>query len=317
MAIAPMAIPWSTRNTNNTNYQARATLKKQWNNFNNTLLIGTNIDQYTTKIDAYKGEQFYEEGFNTINNTKPETRDARTNYYKTRAVRLFSNYNLNYKFVTLSLGYTREGDSKLTSKFFPEKSPFFDYGSVGGSFVLTDMNIIKENAPWLSYGKLRYNYATTGKSVYQPYAIDYAYQTQVSTGGGYALGTTGGNQLLVPEITRQRDLGFEFKFLKNRLGVDFTHYSLKSRNQILSARTSYLTGYVLKFINGGLVQNRGLEISLTGTPIQTKNSIWDVTLNFDRNIGEILEMPKGLPSRAPLRLTWRDTRSRETTKETC
>lgn len=281
--------------TNNTNYQARATLKKQWNNFNNTLLIGTNIDQYTTKIDAYKGEQFYEEGFNTINNTKPETRDARTNYYKTRAIRFFSNYNLNYKFVTLSLGYTREGDSKLTSKFFPEKSPFFDYGSVGGSFVLTDMNIIKENAPWLSYGKLRYNYATTGKSVYQPYAIDYAYQTQVSTGGGYALGTTGGNQLLVPEITRQRDLGFEFKFLKNRLGVDFTHYSLKSRNQILSARTSYLTGYVLKFINGGLVQNRGLEISLTGTPIQTKSSIWDVTLNFDRNIGEILEMPKGLP----------------------
>lgn len=281
--------------TNNLNYQARALLKKNWGEFNNTLLIGTNVDQYVTKIDAFKGEQFFEEGFNNINNTKPETRDARTNLFKTRAVRFFSNYNVGYKFINLSLGFTREGDSKLTSKFYPEKSPYFNYGSVGTSIVLTDIIEVKEKAPWLSFGKLRYNYATTGKSVYQPYAIDYAYQGQITTGGGYALGTTGGNQLLVPEITRQRDLGFEFKFFKNRLGIDFTRYSLKSRDQILAARTSYLTGYILKFINGGLVENKGLEIALTGTPIQTKKIVWDITVNFDRNVGEISEMPKGLP----------------------
>ena len=281
--------------TNNTNYQARATLKQKWNETNHTLLLGTNIDQYTTKIDAIKGEQFFEEGFNNINNTKPETRDARTGVFKVRAVRFFANYNFNFDFLNFSAGFTREGDSKLTSKFFPEKSPYFNYGSVGGNIILSDIELVKDALPWLNFAKLRYNYATTGKSVYQPYAIDYAFQAQISTGGGYALGVTGGNQLLVPEITRQRDMGFELKFFNNRLGIDFTHYSLKSRNQILAARTSYLTGYVLKFINGGLVQNRGIEIALTGTPIQSKNLIWDITFNFDRNVGEILDMPKGLP----------------------
>jgi ferric enterobactin receptor len=294
-AITSGFISGYTQLTNNANYQLRATLKKKWGEVNNTLLIGSNIDDYKTNIDSYKGEQFFEVDFKSINNTKPETRDAKTTFIHSRNVRFYSNYIMNYRFVNFSLGFTREGDSKLTSKFYPDKDPFFNYGSVGANIVPTDIPEVKKALPWLSFAKLRYNYATTGKSVYTAYAIDYAFVSQISTGGGYALGVTGGNQNLKPEITRQADMGFELKFFKNRLGLDFTYYSLKSRDQILAARTSYLTGYVLKFINGGLVQNRGLEIQLTGTPIQTKKFSWDVTVNFDRNVGEILEMPKGLP----------------------
>jgi ferric enterobactin receptor len=281
--------------TTNLNYQGRATFRKKWGDFNNTLVTGVNIDDYRTKIDAFKGEQFYEQDFLNINNTKPETRDARTGLFRSRNVRFYASYNLNYKFANLSLGGTREGDSKLTSKFYPDKDPWFNYGSVGVSLVPTDIPAVADALPWLSFAKLRYNYATTGKSVYTAYAIDYAFVSQISTGGGYALGVTGGNQNLRPELTKQQDMGVEMKFLKNRLGIDFTYYTLRSSDQILSARSSYLTGYILKFINGGLVQNRGLEIQLTGTPIQTKDFNWDITLNFDRNVGEIKEMPKDLP----------------------
>lgn len=281
--------------TGNLNYQGRITLRKKWGDFNNTLIAGINIDDYKTKIDATKGEQFFEPEFISINNTKPESRDARTSLIHSRNARMYSSYVLNYKYLNLSFGFTREGDSKLTSKFYPDKDPYFNYGSVGANVVLTDIPKIADALPWLSFAKLRYNYATTGKSVYTAYAIDYAYVSQISSGGGYALGVTGGNQNLRPELTKQQDMGVEFKFLKNRLGVDFTYYSLKSSDQILSARSSYLTGYILKFINGGLVENRGLEIQLTGSPIQTKNFNWDVTVNFDRNVGEILQMPKDLP----------------------
>lgn len=281
--------------TTNLNYQGRATFRKKWGDFNNTLVAGVNIDDYRTKIDAFKGEQFFEQDFLNINNTKPETRDARTGLFRSRNVRFYASYNLNYKFANLSLGGTREGDSKLTSKFYPDKDPWFNYGSVGASLIPTDIPAVADALPWLSFAKLRYNYATTGKSVYTAYAIDYAFVSQISTGGGYALGVTGGNQNLRPELTKQQDMGVEMKFLKNRLGIDFTYYTLRSSDQILSARSSYLTGYVLKFINGGLVENRGLEIQLTGTPIQTRDFNWDITLNFDRNIGEIKEMPKDLP----------------------
>jgi ferric enterobactin receptor len=281
--------------TGNLNYQARVTLRKKWGNFNNTLIMGANIDDYKTKIDAFKGEQFFEPNFININNTKPETRDAKTGLIHSRNLRMYSNYVLNWKYLNLSLGFTREGDSKLTSKFYPDKNPWFNYGSVGANVVLTDIREVADALPWLSFGKLRYNFATTGKSVYTAYAIDYAFQSVITTGGGYALGFTGGNQNLRPELTRQQDMGVEFKFLKNRLGIDFTYYSLRSSDQILGARSSYLTGYILKFINGGLVENRGYEVQLTGTPVQTKNFNWDVTVNFDRNVGEILDMPKDLP----------------------
>lgn len=284
-----------TQGTLNSNFQFRATMKKKIGEFNNIFTVGTNVDDYHTKIDAQKGEQFYEQGFTNINNTTPTTRDAKSNIVDSRNVRFYGNYNLNYKFFNLSLGLTREGDSKLTSKFYPEKDPYFNYGSVGANMILTDIPKIRGALPFLSFGKLRYNYATTGKSVFTPYAIDYAYVSQITTGGGYALGVTGGNQNLRPEITRQQDMGFELKFLKNRIGIDFTHYSLKSRDQILAARTSYLTGYVLKFINGGEVENKGIEIQLTGTPVQTKKFSWDVTVNYDRNVGQITKMPKDLP----------------------
>jgi ferric enterobactin receptor len=281
--------------TSNANLQFRAVVRKKIGEFNNIFTIGTNIDDFHTVIDAQKGEQFYEPEFGNINNTTPTTRDAKSGIFDSRNIRFYANYNVNYKFLNFSLGATREGDSKLTSKFYPDKDPYFNYGSIGINIIPTDIPAVKKALPWMTSSKLRYNFATTGKSVYTPYAIDYAFVSNITTGGGYALGVTGGNQNLRPEVTNQTDMGFEFKVLKNRLGIDFTYYMLKSRDQILAARTSYLTGYVLKFINGGEVENKGLEIALTGSPIQSKNFTWDVTVNFDKNVGKITAMPKDLP----------------------
>jgi len=101
---------------------------------------------------------------------------------------------------------------------------------------------------------------------------------------------------LKPELTQQLEFGGEFKFLKNRLSLDVTYYRLRSKDQILAVRSSYGTGYVLKYINGGLVENKGMEIVLKGTPVQTKKLSWDVTINYSFNRGKIISMPGDVPS---------------------
>jgi ferric enterobactin receptor len=280
------------QNTRNISNVSRMTLKKNFGIFTNTLTAGFAVDLFRTKIDALKGERFAEPDISSINNTEPTTRNAQLVISEIRKTRMFANYILGVKMFYASFSASREGDSRLMSRFV-EKNPFYNYGSATGSFVFSDL---LKDWKWLDLGKLRVSYASTGKAPGSPYIIDYSFQSQITTGGGYAFGVTGGNFGIQPEATRNFEYGAEFRFFKKRLGLDVAIYSLKSKNQILAARSSYGTGSILKYLNGGLVENRGVEVQLTGTPIQTKNLTWDLTFNFDRNRGQIIEMPASLPS---------------------
>lgn len=72
----------------------------------------------------------------------------------------------------------------------------------------------------------------------------------------------------------------ELQFFKNRLGMIIAFYNIRSKDQIIANRLSYATGGVIKWINGGLISNKGIEIQLTGTPIKTKNFASDIVSKF-------------------------------------
>ncbi len=283
-----------TQNTSNLSGNVRAAFKKKISVLSNTLIVGFNFDDNKTRIESQKGEQFIEPNFLSLNNTQPLTVSARTTVQNFRRTRWFGSLVTGYNtLVYLTLAGSIEGDSRLTSKFY-QKSPYFEYGAASVAFNFTDLAAFK-NISWLNAGKLRAGVSTTGKAPYSPYIIDYGFGSVITTGGGYALGVTGGNENLKPEKTTQVEVGGEFKLFKNRLSLDISHYNLKSRDQILAVRSSYGTGFVLKYINGGLVQNKGMEIVVKGTPIQTKNFSWDATVNYSYNRGKIISMPGDVP----------------------
>jgi len=283
------------QNTRNLNNVLKATFKKKTGNFSNTLTIGAAVDDNKTRIDAQRGERFYEVNFASVNNTEPTSRDAKTTILNTRKTRLFANYGISYEnMVYLSFAGNREGSSTFMSRFV-DKSPYFDYGAASLSFIFTELKAF-ENIDWLNYGKARISYGTTGKGPYSPYIIDYTFQSQITTGGGYAYGFTGNNFNLRPEFTKNFEFGGEVKLFNNRLSMDFTRYSLRSKDQILAARASYGTGYVIKWFNGGLIENKGIEAIMTLSAVKQKNFTWDITANFDRNRGKILKMPADLPT---------------------
>ncbi|MEJ7738913.1 MAG: SusC/RagA family TonB-linked outer membrane protein [Chitinophagaceae bacterium] len=283
------------QNTKNWNNVAKAIFRKSLGAFSNTVTLGFSSDDNSTKIESQRGEQFTELNYKSINNTAPTSHFAKTAYLNTRKTRLFANYNLGYNsLLYLSLSGSREGNSTLMSRFI-DKDPYFNFGAASFSFVFTDLHLFK-NLSGLSYGKARISYGTTGKGPLSPYIIDYTFQSQITTGGGYAYGTTGNNVNLKPEFTKTLEFGGELKFLNNRLSIDATSYVTRSKDQILAARSSYGTGFIIKYFNGGLVENKGLEIVLNASPVKSKNFNWDFTVNFDRNRGKILEMPADLPS---------------------
>ena len=284
-----------TQNYRNINGVIRATAKKTIGKFlTNTLSASFYVEDGKRSVNAQKGEQFFETDFVSINNTAPLTQAAKLVQTNIRKVRFFGNYTAGFKDVLyVTLAGVREGVSTLASKFY-DKQPFFNYGSASAAFVFSDLAPFKE-LTWFSYGKLRASYATSGKAPYAAYVIDPQFATQVSTGGGYALGVTASNKDLRPEKTKNFEVGGELQFFKKRLSVDVAYYNLRTKDQIVSNRLSYATAGVLKFINGGEVENKGIEIQLKGTPIQKKNFIWDATVNFDKNRSKVLRMPADLP----------------------
>ncbi|WP_133472755.1 SusC/RagA family TonB-linked outer membrane protein [Sediminibacterium goheungense] len=263
--------------------------------FTNSLTFGAYIEDAKRSINAQRGERFYEPDFVSINNTDPLSRDARLTREQIRKVRYFSNYTFGFNnlfFITASA--TREGVSTLTSKY-NDKQPFFNYGSLSSSFVFSDLQLFKK-MEWLDYGKLRASYATSGKAPYVPYVIDYSFGSQITTGGGYALGVFGNNFDLQPEFSKNFEVGAELNFLKRRITVDVAYFNNKVTKQIVSNRLSYGTGFVLKYINGGELSAKGWEVQLKATPVRSKNFGWDVTVNFDKSRVIVEKMPADLPA---------------------
>jgi TonB-linked SusC/RagA family outer membrane protein len=283
------------QNTRNLNTVVRGTAKQTWGKFANTLTVGVSIDDNKTKIEAQKGERFYEANFYGINNTDPLSRDAKTTATNIRKARAFANYVLGYNNMAyLSLAGSREGASTLYSRVV-EKETFYSYGSASLSYVFTEMKPLQDIS-WLSYGKARVSYGTTGKAPSLPYVVDNTFVSQITTGGGYAYGVFLNNYDLAPEYTENLEFGGEIKLFKNRVSIDVTRYSLKSRDQFIAPRTSYATGSVLKYMNGGTVENKGIEAIVNVVAVKQKNFNWDITANFDRNRGTVKSLPEGLPT---------------------
>ncbi|WP_209403133.1 SusC/RagA family TonB-linked outer membrane protein [Pseudozobellia sp. WGM2] len=96
-----------------------------------------------------------------------------------------------------------------------------------------------------------------------------------------------------PEIITSWEIGFDLRFLQNRLGLDFTYYDITSNDQFLRAdlnESDSQGGYTQAYINTGEITNKGLEITLNTTPIQNENLEWNSSLNFTTNKNKIVDI---------------------------
>lgn len=279
--------------------QFTSIMSKNFGQFNNQLIGGFAFDQREYEVNALRGERFYIPEYISINNTDPTTQRTKSTLNRIRNVGWFAQLQTGYSnilFLTLSGRY--DGASTLVKPGFTleekTRDAFFFYPAASLSFNFSELEPFKQ-LKWMDYGKLRFSTGKTGKTAKTPYITASRYVPVQTTGGGFALSVFAGNSKITPEFTYNYEVGAEFKFLRNRLGLDVSYYYTRSERQIVAPRLSYATGAILKWLNGGTVENKGIEVMLTATPIKTKNVNWDMSLNFDRNRNSISQMPADLP----------------------
>jgi ferric enterobactin receptor len=99
---------------------------------------------------------------------------------------------------------------------------------------------------------------------------------------------------LKPEIQDSWEIGGEFRFLKGRIGLDYTYYHSQTKNQIAQPRLAQSGGFIFSSLNTGSVINKGMEIALTGRAIAKKDFSWDIILNFSYNKGRLGDFLPGV-----------------------
>ena len=277
-------------NTRNFNFQYFATAKKSIGKFHSSLLLGSAIYDNNYSVASVRGEKFIDNEFTSINNTDLTTHRALNNLVRKRLVGVFGNASLNYD----DLVYlTITGRNDISSTLPKENNSFF-YPSAQMSFVFTELPMLRESKV-LSFGKIRASIAQVGKDA-PPYSLYPGLENKTTTGGGYGYGFTGPSPTLKPELTTSKEIGTELKFYKGRLGIDVAYYNSKSQDQIVKdLRLSYGTGFVLQVFNGGTLQNKGLELQLTGTPVKREDFTWTTLINFTKTNSKLLSLPQDLP----------------------
>ncbi|TAE40706.1 MAG: SusC/RagA family TonB-linked outer membrane protein [Runella slithyformis] len=98
------------------------------------------------------------------------------------------------------------------------------------------------------------------------------------------------NPNLRPELHTEYEFGVEGKFFRNRIGFDLTLYRRDTRDLITRAPLDASTGYTSTTINIGKIRNEGIEISLNGNVIKSKDFSWDITGTFSRNRPKVLDL---------------------------
>lgn len=221
---------------------------------------------------------------------RPDITDFKT---RKRINSVFASSSLGYKdMLFLDLGARNDWSSTLPVK---HNSYFYPSGSL--SWIAS--NLMEAN--WLNFLKLRAAIAQVGNDT-DPYNTVLAYQLYQPFGSDsrVSVPNTLPNPDLKPEITSEYEFGTEFKVLNNRLGVNLSYYNRRTKNQIIPLSRSAATGATYKYINAGLVENKGVEISLNATPVSMENFKWDVTLNWAKNTNKIVRL---MPDQKTMLLT--------------
>lgn len=199
---------------------------------------------------------------------------------------VYANAQLDFKqYLYLDVSARNDWSSTLPSPYS------YFYPSVGLSAVLSDM---MKMPSWVSFGKVRASYTQVGNDA-DPYLLLQTYNYGVGAGNGFvSRDFTKAIRDLKPEQTKSWEAGLEWRFLDGRLGLDATVYKNNTVNQLIYIGLPQASGFDQQYINAGNIENKGVELMITATPIRKNDFTWNTTLNYATNKNKILSLAPGV-----------------------
>jgi TonB-linked SusC/RagA family outer membrane protein len=284
----------------NFNSDLIATIDKDFaKDFNLHFIAGHNMTMnYYTNLTSQAFGLVIPDYYNLNNTTSIASQELTNNR---RGAAFYGDLTLSWKNMVY---LTATGRNDWSTTLPAGKNSFF-YPSVGAGFIFTQLPGIKDNKV-LPYGKIRISYAITAKDAPVYYTGTY-YTTPLILDGwttgltwpynstnGYLYSNVLGNNQLKPEKSANFEVGFDLKFIQNRIGLSYTYFNNKSTDNILQVPISASTGFNFENLNAGSIRTTGHEITLDIVPIKSKDWEWDITANWAKIDNEVLALAPGI-----------------------
>jgi len=251
-------------------------------------VLGSNImrQEYSSMRSSTNGGINIDRLFSLKNSKNSINAPAQYNYLM-GVNGFYANASIGYDNLVFLEGSFRQD----TASTLPADDNTYSYYGVSGSFLFSKLI----NTDLIQLGKFRVGYAKTGNAA-NPLSIFNTYGLSTPVGGqaSASLPSTNNNSKLQNEGSTEKEVGLEMVFIKRRLGFDLSLYDKISSDLITPISTTPQIGYTNQWLNAGEIQNKGVELSLWGSPVKTNNFEWKIDLNWGKNNNEVLSLPEGL-----------------------
>lgn len=208
--------------------------------------------------------------------------------YRYQSVFGRATYNWKQKYL-LNATFRRDG----SSRFGPDKR-FGNFGSIGAAWIFSGEDFISNALPFLSFGKLRGSYGSTGNDQIGDYAyLDSWSSVNFPYGGANGLYPTRlANTEYSWETNRKLEAALELGFLKNAVLFNVNYYNNRSGNQLIQYSLSPQSGFDSYIANlPAKVENSGWEFEVNTTNVRKKNFSWTTSANLSIVSNKLLEYP--------------------------
>ncbi len=189
-------------------------------------------------------------------------------YDLSRLASFFGRINYNYKEKYMATLVMRADGSSN----FAEGHRWGYFPSASAGWVMTSESFMNSTQSWLDFFKLRASWGQNGNCDIDPYQYastitwddsnNYSFGNSKSSQSTGAYADINANEDLTWETSEQLDFGFDARFLHSRLGLTFDWYKKTTKDWLVDAPQLATYGTEAADINGGDVENKGIEIAL-------------------------------------------------------
>lgn len=281
------------RNRSNNNFDALLMFNKTFvdNKFNVSANVGTSYQEIKGSRLKSSVTMLQFPDIKSLSNNKGQILSIQENEWK-KKLAVYGMASLGWdNWAFLDLTARNEWSSTL-----PEKNNSYFYWSAGAGLVLN--TLFKLDAHKFPYIKIRGSYAQVGNDTGYDKLVSGYYKAEKNNtfnGISYYIGDDLLKTMdLKPERTNSWEVGVDLRFLDGRIKFDATYYSKVTRDQIIEADAPFASGYQKEMLNAGKMTNKGVELSLTATPLLFKNFSWITTVNWSKNSNKVIELSPGV-----------------------
>ena len=257
--------------------------------FKLNVVAGTSYQNSKTDISSSNGQNLAP-SFETVSGAASTTVKALYTLDQWDLFGIFGQATFGYKNLAFITGAVR---SDRSSKFSSSEANQV-YPKFSASFIPSDLGLWDKDGigKVVNTAKLRYSWGKSGNMTgigtydrfWQFNSVPFLGQNTILPNGVLA------NERVRPEFMTENEGGIDLTFLKNKLTLGLTAYTQKITDLVVNRVLAPSSGGTSIINNVGEMQNKGFEVSLGYTPVQTKDLTWDVNVIYSQNRNKITKL---------------------------